>query len=194
MTSKDNPYPVTRLLQDWQGGDEAAGDALFSQVYVELETISAALLRREHNASLSTGDLVSEAALRLINLNEINWASRAHFLAFTARIMRRVLVDHARARNRHKRGHIKVTLLTQIAGGGQDALDLEQVEKGLIRLSAIDPERGSIVELRYYGGLSFEETAEALGISVSTCKRKWRSARAWLLQAIDEQKKMQDLS
>ena len=188
MSERQKRIEVTQLLHSWQEGDASSRDDLFAKVYAELETISAALLSKERHASLSTCDLVNEAAMRLIDLEGIDWESRAHFLAFTARIMRRVLVDHARARNRNKRQHFKVTLLTQVAGAGQEALDFDMVEKALIRLSAIDPERGSIVELRYYGGLSFEETAEALGFSVSTAKRRWRSARAWLLKAIGDQR------
>lgn len=190
LESQNNPENVTQLLHNWRGGDDMARDHLFERVYSELQIISAALLSHERNASLSTGDLVNEAAMRLIGIEEVEWQSKAHFLALAARMMRRVLVDHARAKNRGKRQHFKVTLITQIAGGGQDALEFDKVEKALIRLAALDQERADIVELRYYGGLSFEDTAEALGMSVSTAKRKWRSSRAWLLQAIDDDRHM----
>lgn len=150
----------------------------------ELRQISAALLRAERNASLATSDLVNEAVLRLIRLDRIEWNDKAHFLALAARAMRRVLVDHARAKASDKRQHEKVTLVTQVHGGGPEKIDLDQLDKALIRLHAIDPERAEIVELRYFGGLSLEEVAEVTGTSDSTVKRNWRVARAWLADAM----------
>jgi RNA polymerase sigma factor (TIGR02999 family) len=177
----------TQLLRDWRKGDDVARDALFDRVYEELRLISASLLRGEGNASLSTGDLVSEASMRLLKLEEIDWQDKAHFMAMAARMMRRVLIDHARAKGRNKREHFNVTLATGMGPSGKDVLDLLNVEQALTRLKVLDEERASIIELRYYGGLSFEDTAEALGMSVSTAKRKWRSARAWLLMTIQSQ-------
>lgn len=172
------------LLVAWRGGDTAARDELFDLVYRELRQISAALLRSERNSSLSTGDLVNEAVLRLIRLDRIEWADKAHFLALSARAMRRALVDHARKKRTDKRHHDKVTLMTQVHGGGMEKLELDRLDKALIRLQAIDPERAEIVELRYFGGLSLEEVAEVMGTSDSTVKRHWRVARAWLADAL----------
>lgn len=173
------------LLQDWRAGDVSARDQLFQLLYSELRQVSAALLRFERNNSLSTGDLVNEAALRLIRLDKIEWADKSHFLALSARAMRRVLIDHARKKNSEKRQHHKVTLVTRFEGG-QQRLDIDVLEKSLIRLSAIDAEKADIVELRYFGGLSLQDIAEVVGTSESTVKRQWRLARAWLLDAIAE--------
>lgn len=173
------------LLERWRGGDTAARDALFQLLYTELRQVSAALLRAERNASLSTGDLVNEAAIRLIRLDQIEWADKSHFLALSARAMRRVLIDHARKHNSDKRHHRKVTLVTRIQG--QTAyVDMDLLEKCLIRLSAIDQTRANIVELRYFGGMSTAEIAEVTGTSESTVKRDWRVARAWLLDAMSK--------
>ena len=173
------------LLKDWRAGDVSARDKLFGLLYSELRQVSAALLRVERNSSLSTGDLVNEAALRLIKLDRIDWADKSHFLALSARAMRRVLIDHARKKNSDKRQHHKVTLITRFEGG-QQRLDIDMLEKSLIRLSAIDSEKADIVELRYFGGLSLQDIAEVTGTSESTVKRQWRLARAWLLDAITE--------
>lgn len=171
------------LLDRWRAGDVAARDQLFSLLYTELRQVSAALLRAESNASLSTGDLVNEAAIRLLRLEQIEWADKSHFLALSARAMRRVLIDHARKKKSDKRHHYKVTLVTRIQGVAQ-RIDMDVLEKCLIRLSVIDADKASIVELRYFGGMSLEEIAEVSGVSESTVKRQWRVARAWLLDAI----------
>lgn len=172
------------LLEAWKGGDMASRDRLFDLLYTELRQISAALLRAESNNSLSTGDLVNEAVLRLIQLDHIEWADKSHFLALSARAMRRVLVDHARRKGADKRRHEKVTLVTRLGDGRQDRLDLDHLEKALIRLSVIDKSKADIVELRYFGGLTLEEIGEVVGQSESTVKRQWRVARAWLLDAM----------
>lgn len=174
-----------RLLKDWRAGDVSARDKLFRLLYSELRQVSAALLRVERNSSLSTGDLVNEAALRLIRLDRIDWADKSHFLALSARAMRRVLIDHARKKASDKRQHHKVTLVTRFEGG-QQRLDIDLLEKSLIRLSVIDAEKADIVELRYFGGLSLRDIAEVNGTSASTVKREWRLARAWLLDAMTE--------
>ncbi len=174
-----------QLLQAWRAGDTDARDALFKLLYSELRQVSAALLRAESNNSLSTGDLVNEAALRLIKLDQIEWADKSHFLALSARAMRRVLIDHARKKKSDKRAHHKVTLVTRIEGAAQ-RLDMDVLEKSLIRLSVLDAEKADIVELRYFGGMSLQEIAEVVGASQSTVKRQWRVARAWLLDAMME--------
>lgn len=174
------------LLDAWRAGDADARDQLFSVLYTELRQVSAALLRAERNASLSTGDLVNEAALRLIKLDRIEWADKTHFLALSARAMRRVLIDHARKKSSNKRRHEKVTLITRIAGAGPDRIDLDMLDKALIRLAAIDADKAQIVEYRYFGNMTLEEIAEVTGSSVSTVKRSWRVARAWLFEAMKQ--------
>lgn len=180
-----NSTDSNALLQRWRKGDTAARDALFELLYSELRQVSAALLRAESNNSLSTGDLVNEASVRLIQLNQIEWADKSHFLALSARAMRRVLIDHARKKSTDKRHHHKVTLVTRFEGGSQ-RVDIDVLEKSLIRLAAMDAEKASIVELRYFGGMTFEEISEVVGTSESTVKRQWRVARAWLLDALHE--------
>lgn len=175
-----------QLLQAWREGDTEARDALFKLLYVELRQVSAALLRAESNSSLSTGDLVNEAVLRLIKLDQIEWADKSHFLALSARAMRRILIDHARKKKSGKRYHQKVTLVTRAEGVSQ-RFDMDLLEKSLIRLSVIDPDKAEIVELRYFGGMSLQEISEVVGASESTVKRQWRVARAWLLDALTEE-------
>ena len=174
-----NPTHTQVLLRDWRGGDVVARDELFERLYNELRQVSAALLRAESNNSLSTGDLVNEAAIRLMQIDRIDWADRAHFLALSARAMRRILIDHARKKKSDKRAHKKVTLLTRFEGAPQ-RMDLDALDKALIRLKAIDEDKSTIVELRYFGGLSLAEIAEVLGTSESTVKRQWRVTRTWL--------------
>ena len=173
------------LLKAWQAGDIVARDRLFDLLYSELRQISAALIRNENNNSLSTGDLVNEAVLRLIHINQVDWADKTHFLALSARAMRRVLIDHARKKNADKRYHQKVTLVTKVEGG-ISRIDASVLESALIRLAAIDPEKANIVELRYFGGMSIDDISSVTGTSESTVKRQWRAARAWLLDAIKD--------
>ena len=164
----------------------SARDRLFNLLYSDLRQVSAALLRNESNASLSTGDLVNEAAIRLMRLDQIEWADKAHFLALAARAMRRVLIDHARKKNSNKRQHQKVTLISRFGAAGVDRVELDVLEKSLIRLNLIDPEKVEIVEMRYFGGMTLEDIAEVKNVSLSTVKRNWRIARAWLLDALNE--------
>lgn len=174
------------LLDAWRAGDIGARDDLFSLLYTDLRQVSASLLRSEGNASLSTGDLVNEAVIRLMQIERIDWADKAHFLALSARAMRRVLIDHARKKNADKRYHKKVTLLSRFSGSGVDRVELDVLEKALIRLNLIDPERVEIVEMRYFGGMTLEDIAEVKKVSLSTVKRNWRVTRAWLLDALNE--------
>lgn len=176
---------IDELLTDWRDGDEGARDSLFELLYSELRQISAALIRTERNASLSTGDLVNEAVLRIVRMDRIDWADKAHFLALAARAMRRVLVEHARSKNANKRHHQKVTLITHLPGAMADRIELDALDKALIRLKIIDPDKAEIVELRYFGGLSLEEIATVKKTSTSTVKRNWRVARAWLLDNLE---------
>ena len=175
------------LLQAWQAGDLSARDKLFEQLHIELKKISISLLRNEGDISLMSGDLINEAVLRIIKSERIEINDKAHFLALAARTMRRILIDHARARASDKRHHHKVTLLTNLAGKAE-GIDILQLEKALIRLKVLDKKRADIVKLRYYGGMSFDEIAEVMSCSTSSVKRSWRVSRAWLLETIEEQK------
>lgn len=179
---------VRSLLTAWRAGDEVARDRLFTLLYSELRQVSAALLRSERNSSLSTGDLVNEAVMRLIRMDRIEWTDKTHFLALSARAMRRILIDNARRKSSDKRQHQKVTLVTRIAGAGADRIDFDILEKALIRLAAIDKGKADIVELRYFAGMSHQEIAEVTGTSEATVKRGWRAARAWLLDALNADK------
>lgn len=177
-----------QLLDAWRAGDTLARDRLFTLLYSELRQVSAALLRAERNSSLSTGDLVNEAVMRLVQLDQIEWADKSHFLALSARAMRRILIDNARKKRSDKRHHHKVTLVTRLSGMPSDRIDLDVLEKALIRLAAIDKQKAEIVEMRYFGGMSHQEIAEVTGTSESTVKRGWRTARAWLLSALSEER------
>ena len=171
------------LLAAWQGGDCQARDALFDLLYVELRKISANLLRREGNISLTAGDLVNEAVMRVIGTKEIALNDKAHFLSLAALTMRRVLTDRARKNNTAKRQHYTVTLATEMIDV-PDQVDSWQLDDALHRLAAIDADRARIVEMRYYGGMTIEQIATATGKSESTVKRGWRVSRAWLLEAL----------
>lgn len=177
---------LTQLLIRWRNGDSAAQNEIFNELFSEMRRISASLISREGAISISADDLLNEGALRLIRIEDMDWQNRAHFLAMAARIMRRVLVDHARARRSNKRDHQPVTLVTGVGESAQHGLDLDRLDKALLRLNQIDPARASIVELRYFGGLSLEEIAEVTEQSVSTVKRSWRSARVWLQMAMED--------
>ncbi len=175
-----------QLLDGWRAGDLEARDQLFTQLYSELRQISAGLIRAERNLSLSTSDLVNEAVIRLMRVNQVEWADKVHFLALAARAMRRVLIDHARKKRSDKRHHHKVTLVSRLSDGHSDRMDMDVLEKALIRLSVIDEDKAEIVELRYFGGMTLEEIAEVRGVSEATVKRNWRVARAWLLDCLNE--------
>ncbi|MEM1106058.1 MAG: ECF-type sigma factor [Pseudomonadota bacterium] len=180
-----NHHAARPLLEAWRRGDASARDSLFDLLYDDLRAVSAALLRGEGSASLSTGDVVNEAVIRLVGLNQIEWQDKAHFMALAARMMRRVLIDHARKKRADRRQHFRVTLVTDL-GGGKSEMDLQRLDEALARLKAIDPVRADIVELRYFGALTLEETAEVVGLSPSSVKRRWRAARAWLSVALTE--------
>ncbi|MEM1149195.1 MAG: ECF-type sigma factor [Pseudomonadota bacterium] len=180
-------HDANLLLKQWRGGDLTARDQLFEVLYEELRQISAALLRAESATSLSTGDLVNEAVIRLIRLDRIEWSDKTHFLAIAARAMRRALVDQARSKAANKRQHHKVTLLTQTDDQRLDRIDLDALDKALIRLAVIDEQKVAIIEMRYFGGLTIEEIAESTSLSEATVKRQWRVARAWLYSALNEQ-------
>ena len=178
---------VTEMLRDWRKGDQEALEQLIPVVYDELHRQAARYLRREHPGHiLQTTALIHEAYLRLINQQNIEWQNRAHFYAIAARLMRQILVDHARRRQATKRGgsDIKVPLEEAMVISPGENVDLVALDEALTRLAAIDPQQSRIVELRYFSGLSVEETAEVLGVSSRTVNRDWNVAKAWLRQQI----------
>jgi RNA polymerase sigma factor (TIGR02999 family) len=178
---------VTELLLAWGRGDRSALDELAPLVLHELRRLARLQMRGErHNHTLQTTALVNETFLRLIDLRRIRWQDRAHFLALSARLMRRILVDYARSRNYQKRGGgaSTVTLDDVIVSSPERGADLVALDDALEALARIDSRKGQVVELRFFGGLSIEETAEALNVSPETVQRDWRFAKVWLLREI----------
>lgn len=182
MLAAEHPDDASSLLASWRAGDLTARDRLFVLFYPELKRAAAAMVRREPGLSMSTGDLIHEAAARLMGLNRIAWQDRAHFLALSATMMRRALLDHVRSRKRLKREHEKVELTTGIVG--EPNIELEALNGALDALAAIDRERAEIVEMRYFAGMEIADIAAVLGTSESTVKRRWNAARLWLLEAL----------
>jgi RNA polymerase sigma factor (TIGR02999 family) len=178
---------VTELLLAWGRGDRSALDELAPLVLHELRRLARVQMRGErHNHTLQTTALVNEAFLRLIDLRRIRWQDRAHFLALSARLMRRTLVDYARSRNYQKRGGGAATLTLDEAmvSSPERSADLVALDDALEDLARIDTRKSQVVELRFFGGLSVEETAQALDISPETVQRDWRFAKVWLLREI----------
>ncbi len=174
---------VTQLLRNWQGGDQAARDQLLGIVYDELRRQAARYLRRERpDHTLQPTALVHEAYLQLIDQSRVSWENRAHFFGAAARLMRRVLVDHARAHQAEKRGsgEEKLALDEAIAVPENKDLDILALNDALEELARLDEQQSRIVELRYFGGLSIEETATITGVSPATVKREWAMAKVWL--------------
>lgn len=173
---------VTQLLRDWRNGDQAAFERLLPLVYDELRRLAGHYLRGERQGhTLQSAALVHEAYLQLLG-QEIDWQNRAHFLGVAAQAMRRVLVDYARSRNYQKRGgqvvHVEIDAAATVALS--QAGELVALDDALQGLEKLDPRKSRVVELRYFGGLSVEETAEVLGVSVPTVVRDWNTAKAWL--------------
>ncbi|HWT88448.1 MAG TPA: sigma-70 family RNA polymerase sigma factor [Candidatus Angelobacter sp.] len=174
---------VTELLVRWRKGDRQALDALIPLVYGELRRIAQHFLQREKPGhTLQSTALVHEAYVRMVGQNLPEWQSRAHFFGIAAQLMRQILVDHARARQAAKRGGdvFKLSLDESTAMPGQRDLDLIALDDALKSLTELDPQQSRIVELRYFAGLTIEDTSEVLGISPATVKRDWATARAWL--------------
>lgn len=167
------------LMANWQAGDREAGNALFVGLETELNGIAAAKLSQESNSSLSTGDLINEAVIKISRLKQIELTSKAHILALASRIMRQVLVDHARKKNSNKRDHHRVTLVTNI-GEWKMPVELMELDFLLQDLKDIDAQRADIVEMRFFGGMSIADIAIVLDVSEATVKRRWASTRAWL--------------
>lgn len=179
----DHPADITGLLLAWRAGDDAALERLLPAVHAELHRIAERCMRAERaDHSLQATALVNEAYVRLVDARKVRWQDRTHFLAMSARLMRRVLVDSARARKNQKRGGAlqRITLDQDLPAVCDTPEDLIAVDTALDALTAEHARKGQVVELRFFGGLSVEETAEALGVSEETVMRDWRFAKSWL--------------
>ncbi len=182
-------HEVTQLLKAWTTGDEQALEKLTPLVYKELHRVASRCMagqRPDH--PLQTTELVNEAYLRLVNCEQMNWQHRAHFFAMSARLMRRILVDFARSRGYQKRGGgVPLVSLDEAPSVGREPdQGLAALDGALTELSAVDQRKSKVVELRYFGGLSINETAEVLGVSVETVVRDWRLAKIWLLRELSK--------
>jgi RNA polymerase sigma factor (TIGR02999 family) len=186
---------VTQLLVNWSQGDRAALDQLTPLVYGELRRLASAYLRRERsNHTLQSTALVHEAFMRLVNQQHVEWRSRAHFYAIAAQMIRRILVDYARSHHCEKRGSGAVKLALDEASASPQApsldadLDILVLNSALDKLSDLDTRQSRIVELRFFAGLSIEETAEVMDLSPASIKREWNTARAWLFREMTREK------
>ncbi len=180
---------VTALLQAWSGGDQSALDKLIPLIYDELRRLAGHYLRRERiGHTLQPTALVHEAYLRLADQRQMEWQNRAHFFGAAAQVMRRILVDHARQHRATKRGGAehKVTLEEDVALSEQRDVNLLALDDALNKLAEIDLQKSRIVELRFFSGLSIDETAEVMEISEATVTRQWRTAKAWLHREISK--------
>ena len=175
---------ATQLLEQWRAGDARSQDRLIELFYPWLKKAASGMLVDERQVSLSPGDLVHETALRLIKTDCNYWRNRAHFLAIASTAMRRVLIDHVRAKHADKRKHRRVTLVTELHD--QPQADVRALSLALLRLAAIDKQKAAIVEMRYFGGMSVADIAEVTDLSEATVKRRWAAARAWLIDALEQ--------
>jgi RNA polymerase sigma factor (TIGR02999 family) len=183
------PEEVSQLLRNWSAGDRQALDKLIPLVYQELRRLAHHYMRQERvGHTLQTTALINEAYMRLADYKRMRWQTRAHFFAVAAQVIRRILVEHARSRKYAKRGGgAQRVSLEEVAIVSQDrSAEVIAVDEALTELEAWDSRKCKIVELRFFGGLSIEETAEALKISTTTVEREWRSAKAWLYREISE--------
>ena len=182
-----NHEEITRLLLAWRGGEKSALDRLMPVVYEELKRLASAYMRRQRPGhSMQTVDLVNEAYMRLVDSSRVNWQDRNHFYAISSQIMRRLLVDSARKRNSQKRGggRAQITLDDNLEAAVGPGIDLVALDEALKSLAELNPRHSRIIELRYFGGLTEEETAEVLGVSSRTVRRDWTVARAWLYREL----------
>jgi RNA polymerase sigma factor (TIGR02999 family) len=188
VVTTTSPQAVTELLRAWSDGDDGALATLMPLVEAELRRLARAYMGRERRGhTLQTTALMNEAFLRLTDARRVRWQDRAHFLGISARLMRRVLVDHARARGYRKRGggaH-RVPLHEGLIASPDPGVDVVALDCALEALAAVDVRKGRVVELRFFGGLSVEETAQVLHVSVDTVKRDWRLAKLWLLRELE---------
>ena len=183
----EGPEDISALIAAWGGGDEEALSRLMALLYTELRRIARQHLgRRRAGQTLESAALANEAYLKLMRAGSVRCESRVHFLALCSQIIRRILVDHARRRGYAKRGGhaMRVPLDEALAGAEERGIQVLALDEALLALSKIDARKGRVVELRYFGGLSVEETAEVLEISPETAKRDWKMAKAWLFSAL----------
>jgi RNA polymerase sigma factor (TIGR02999 family) len=181
------PEQVTQMLVDWGNGDKTALDRLMPLVYDELRRLARHYMRRERAGhTLQTTALVNEAYMRLVDQRDVRWQNRAHFFAIAAQLMRRILVDQARKRHNTKRGGDlrKVSLDEAALVAEERGADVIALDEALKELEAIDERKSKVVELRFFGGLNIEETAEVMAISPATVQREWSMAKAWLYREI----------
>ena len=186
--SEDSRASVTQLLHRWRAGDQDALNHLMSTLYTELHRLAAHRMKSERDAhTLQATALINEAYLRLVDA-DVSWQDRAHFMAIMASTMRRVLIDHAKARGRDKRGAdlIRVTLVDQSPGSPGSDVDLFVLNAALDKLAELDARKCQVIELHFFGGLTYDEAAEALGISAATMHRELRLAKAWLARELKE--------
>ena len=182
-----DPEEITALLLRWSNGDKEALDSLIPMIYPELRRIARLHMRKENlRHTLQTSALINEAYVRLVDQRSVAWQDRAHFFAVAARVMRHVLIDHARKYTYAKRGGgaQRVTMESVVIATEDRAAEFIALDDALNQLAEIDPRKSKIVELRFFGGLTVEETAQVMNLSEITVKRDWRLARAWLLRAI----------
>ena len=178
---------ITQLLQKWQEGNNEALETLMPLVYAELKRLAGSYLRRERpDHTLQSAALVNEAYLRLVDQTQTQWQNKAHFFGIAAQMMRRILADHARGHNAAKRGAgmPELELNEAVAQAQTKSVDLLDLEEALQKLEKLDAQQGKIVELRFFSGLSIEDTANVLGVSPATVKRDWAAARAWLFREV----------
>jgi RNA polymerase sigma factor (TIGR02999 family) len=178
---------ITQLLINWRSGDKAALDQLMPIVYEELRRLARGFMGRErNNHTLQTSALINEAYLKLVDQDETNWQNRAHFFAVAAQIMRHILIDHARSYGYEKRGagSQRVSLDDAKVFSEERAGELVALDEALTDLAAVDPRKSRLVELRFFGGLNIDETAEVMDLSPTTVQREWRAAKAWLQRFI----------
>ena len=183
----ENQKEITELLIAWNEGQQEALERLLPVVYDELRKLARSYLRRERSDhTLQATALVHEAYLRLIDQQGVNWKNRAHFFGIASQMMRRILVNHALARNSEKRGgdYNKLTLDEAVDYAKRRDIDLIALDDALKELEKLDPQQSRVVELRFFGGLSIEETAEVLNLSAATVKRDWATAKLWLQRQI----------
>jgi RNA polymerase sigma factor (TIGR02999 family) len=182
---------ITQILVKWSKGEKEALEQLIPLVYQELHLIAHRYLRRESETrTMQTTALVHEAYLKLVDQNRVNWQNRTQFFAVAAQIMRRILIDHARKRLRNKRGGkiVKISIdAGQVDVSDERAGELVALDEALERLAELDPSKARLVELRYFGGLSIEETAEVMQVGTATVTRQWRAVKAWLYDEMTRQ-------
>lgn len=183
-----NTSEITLILQEARSGSEKVYNRLFPLVYDQLRNIAHMRISREHNHTFSKTDLVHEAYFKLVDIDNVDWQDRAHFYAIASRCMRRILISHARKKKAEKRGGNKepVTYIDEIMEAERQAEDLINLDEALNNLEELNPRLVKVVECRYFGDMTIEDTAEALEISVSTVKRDWTKAKGWLYKELKE--------